>query len=386
MSNESNKDPNREAKTKIKIPSNFRQFIKPNFPELLPQANLTDEEIERNTETKFYHKSISELKKIIEQYEDEERRAFEAEKEITSHLKNATDMFNTSKTYTDRIRTRLIILNELKCRKIHIEYERLIEERAVSENKSIESSSKKSNKRNRKRCSSSSSTSSESDESEENRWKKDQIEKKRDLRIQLNSKIESKAMEQEEMVDDNLEIISIIKNPPESSFIAPPISSHIPISEKAIDTLRKIGRGIVIWMKLDASNQRTKLCHINLDFPYNCIGSQAIEWLSPKEERKLESCITFPVVKVGKKTFNLNQADKEISGNLINPRGIEKILFKGYAITEESRPPHFSPDRVQLGRSFCYQHLVEIDTIKYIVWLRSNDNGKFFVKFDYPKS
>lgn len=100
-------------------------------------------------------------------------------------------------------------------------------------------------------------------------------------------------------------------------------------------------------MKLDSSNPRTKLCLINLDFPYNCIGVQAIEWLSPKEEQSLNSSVTFPVVKVGRKTFNLNQAEKEISGNLINPRGQDKILFKGYAILEKSRPPYFSPDHVQ---------------------------------------
>ncbi|KAK7579977.1 hypothetical protein V9T40_000606 [Parthenolecanium corni] len=357
MSTEKIENQNQESRTKIKIPSNFRKFIKPSFPELLPQANFSDEEIEKSAETKFYHKSISEIKKIIEQYEEEEKRAFKAEEEIASQMKNLNDIFNTSKTYVDRIRTRLIILNELKCRKIHIEYERLIEERITSENRSIGSSSKleedesknkKNNKRNRKRSSSSSSSSSESVEEEDGRWKKDRVEKKRDLRLQLNSKIELKNIEQEEMVDDNLEIVPVIKNPLESSFIAPPISSHIPISEKAVDVLRKIGRGIVIWMKLDASNQRTKLCHINLDFPYNCIGGQAIEWLSPKEERNLNSSVTFPVVKVGKKTFNLNRADKEVSGNLINPKGIEKILFNGYAITEESRPPYFSADRVQL--------------------------------------
>lgn len=66
MSTEKVENLNRKAKTKIKIPSNFHQFLKPNFPELLPQANFTDEEIEKNAEIKFYHKSISELKKIID--------------------------------------------------------------------------------------------------------------------------------------------------------------------------------------------------------------------------------------------------------------------------------------------------------------------------------
>lgn len=97
-------------------------------------------------------------------------------------------------------------------------------------------------------------------------------------------------------------------------------------------------------MKLNSANQKSKLCHINLDFPYYCIGCQAVKWLSPKEERELNSSITFTVVKVSEKTFNLNQADEEISSNFINQKGIEKILFKGYAISEESRPPHFSLD------------------------------------------
>ncbi|KAK7576128.1 hypothetical protein V9T40_012414 [Parthenolecanium corni] len=99
MSTEKSENLNQEAKTKIKIPSNFCQFLKPNFPELLPQANFTDEEIEKNAETKFYHKSISEIKKIIEQYEEEERKAFKAEEEIASQMKNLNEIFNTSKTY-----------------------------------------------------------------------------------------------------------------------------------------------------------------------------------------------------------------------------------------------------------------------------------------------